>query len=325
MTQEEKQIVGKVYDIQGFSVHDGPGIRTTVFLKGCPLRCKWCHSPESQAYYDQLCRFELRCIGVENCGLCIDACPKGAMAPGERCFSDAQGAELQYVNIDRSKCTDCGLCVKACPSRALFMSGTDYTVQEIIDRVMKDASYFKRNGGGVTISGGECLTQPDFTLALLKGLKERGVHTAVDTTGYVRYEILERTLPYTDLYLYDLKHMSSQKHMEGTGVTCELILENAKRLAAAGGKLQIRIPVIPGYNDSEDNLKTARDFCAELEKNNPGSVTVVQLLPYHKLGTMKYVRLGIPYPMDDVEPPSEDYMQELRRRFCEAGLNCIVH
>lgn len=325
MTSEEKKIVGKVYDIQGFSVHDGPGIRTTVFTKGCPLKCRWCHSPESQAYHSQLCWFELRCIGTARCGLCISACPKGAVTPGKLYYSEKEKREIEHPQIDRSLCDDCGKCADVCTSQALFMSGRDYTVAEVLEQVLKDRAYFERSGGGVTISGGECLTQPAFTIALLKGLKENNIHTAVDTTGFVQYDILRKTLPYTDLYLYDLKHMDDKQHIAGTGVPCGLIKDNALKLAADGGKLQIRIPVIPGYNDSDENIRAVCELCVQMQAAGPGSVTVIQLLPYHKLGIMKYDRLGVAYALKDTEPPSDERMEQIKNIVESYGLPCIIH
>ncbi|MFD1174826.1 glycyl-radical enzyme activating protein [Paenibacillus puldeungensis] len=314
-------ITGKIYDIQGFSVQDGPGIRTTVFLKGCPLRCPWCHSPESQQFKSQLCWMEMRCVGVDLCGLCLEACPKGAIHPGERVYSELKKKEMQSVVVDRDLCDDCGECAKVCYAEALYMCGKDYTVSEVIDRVIKDKPFYDKSGGGVTISGGEALAQPEFTLALLKACKENGLHVALDTTGFAKWELVKQTLPYVDLYLYDLKHMDSQKHQTVIGVPNERILENAKRIAEAGGKLQVRIPVIPQFNDSRENIKKTGEFCKTLGD----AVTLIQLLPYHNLGNMKYERLGRKALLLEAKPPSDRKMNVLKELLEGMGLPVSIH
>ena len=172
------KLKGKVYDIQGFSVQDGPGIRTTAFLKGCPLRCPWCHSPESQQFHSQLSWISMRCIGIEKCGKCLTACPKGAITPGETIQHMVTKEDIQHVHVDRNICDNCGECAAVCYPDALFMCGIDYKVDELVEKLSKDMPFFEQSGGGVTISGGEALSQPEFTLALLKGLKERGINTA---------------------------------------------------------------------------------------------------------------------------------------------------
>jgi len=317
----ERGLTGRVYDIQGFSVHDGPGIRTTVFLKGCPLRCLWCHSPESQAFQRELSWMEMRCIGVDECGLCIEACAKGGISPGEPVKAPGRDTEMRLVTFDRSMCDNCGSCGSACMSKAVYLCGTDYTVADVVERVVKDVAFFERSGGGVTISGGEPLSQPEFTLALLEACKKAGLHTALDTTGYVRWEVMQGVLPFTDLLLYDLKHMDSATHKQLTGVPNERILENARRVAAAGGRLQVRIPLIPGMNDSAENVEAAGRFCSELGD----AVTVVQLLPYHRLGSAKYKRLQRPDPMPPTEPPSSDEVAAHVLRLEALGLPVVVH
>ena len=257
-------LTGKVYDIQGFSIQDGPGIRTTVFLKGCPLKCPWCHSPESQMFKEQLSWIAMRCTGVEKCGNCIDACEKRGISPGGTVRHAVTREEIQHVLINRELCDVCGSCSAICYPKALTICGVDYTVDELVERVSKDAPFYENSGGGVTISGGEPLCQPDFTLQVLIRLKERGIHTALDTTGCVPYDIFERVLPYTDLFLYDLKHMNADDHQSVIGVRNDLILENARRLARDGGKMQIRIPVIPRFNESPENIEATGEFCKSL-------------------------------------------------------------
>ena len=317
----EMQITGKIYDIQGFSLQDGPGIRTTVFLKGCPLRCPWCHSPESQQFYPQLSWMSMRCIGIEKCGKCLSACPRSAIAPGQKTHHAATHEEVQLIRIDRDICDNCADCTLHCYHKALYISGTDYTVDEILKRVCKDIPFYENSGGGVTISGGEPLSQPEFVLEFLKRLKECKIHTALDTTGHVAGEILERVLPFTDLFLYDLKHMDSSRHRRVTGVANERILENARNLAAAGAKMQIRVPVIPDFNDSEESIRETGLFCRSLGS----AVSVVQLLPYHNLGVMKYQRIDNRPIVLEAEPPSEDKILSLKNLLESLGLPVTIH
>jgi len=315
------QTTGRVYDIQAFSLQDGPGIRTTVFLKGCSLRCPWCHSPESQQFYVQLCWIALRCIGIEKCGKCLDTCPRRAISPGKSIRHAATQEEIQTIHVDRALCDNCGDCAAVCYPKALYVCGTDYTVEELVTRVCKDIPFYEQSGGGVTVSGGEPLSQPDFTLQFLVHLKERGIHTALDTSGYARYEAFERILPCTDLFLYDLKHMDSEQHRIVTGVPNEWILENAARIARAGAELQVRIPLIPDFNDSEKNLRETGLFCRSLGE----AVAMVQLLPYHNLGTLKYQRLDDSKPVLEATPPSEEKIQEALELLKNMGLPVTLH
>jgi len=317
-----QEITGMVYDIQAFSVQDGPGIRTTVFLKGCPLRCPWCHSPESQAFYPQLSWISMRCIGAEVCEeSCIRACTKNALEKGGTGVDTKTGKTIQYVHVNRRLCDNCGDCTRECHPHALFICGTKYTVEEIMQKARADKTFFAFSGGGVTISGGEALCQSEFTIALLKQLKTEGFNTALDTTGYAPWETVEATLPYTDLYLYDLKHMDSERHKKTVGVPNERILDNARRIAAAGGKLQIRIPVIPQFNDSEENIRATAAFCKELGSD---AVTTVQLLPYHNLGVSKHLRIS-DEAVAEATPPSDEKMEHFKQIFLDCGLNAMVH
>ncbi len=318
---ENKELTGKFYDIQGFSVHDGPGIRLTVFMKGCPLRCLWCHSPESQEFPTELNWMEIKCVGIEKCGNCLTVCPHDAISPGKKKKSLTGDEEITLVTVDRNKCDNCGKCAEVCTSKALYMCGTDYTVDEIMERVRRDVPFFKKSGGGVTVSGGECLSQGEFTLELLKRCKAEGIHTAVDTTGFADWKWIEKVLPYTDLFLYDLKHMDSEMHKRGTGVPNELILENARKIAAAGGKFQLRIPVIPMYNDSVEDFDKYGKFIKELGD----AVEVVQLLPYHALGVTKWDRLGRNKPVLEATPPSDELMQARKKQLEDMGLPVIIH
>jgi pyruvate formate lyase activating enzyme len=314
-------IKGKIYDIQRFTVNDGPGIRTEVFLKGCPLTCLWCHSPESQAFNSQLGLYLMRCIGLENCGKCIDACTHQAITPGEVAYSETYKKDITKIHVDFDKCRSCFDCVKVCPSKALVVIGDDKTVKEVMEIIQKDSAYYKKSGGGVTISGGEALSQPDFTLALLKTCKKEGLHTCLDTTGLAKWETLKKILPFVDLVLLDLKHMDTQASMKWVGVPNEKILENARKMAVSGAVLQIRIPIIPGINDSFDNLDQTGRFCQQLGE----AVSMVQILPYHKLGTIKYERLSKPYLLDDLEPPTEERMEEIKAFLETFGLKVKIH
>lgn len=318
---EYENVRGHIYDIQGYAVHDGPGIRTTVYTKGCPLRCLWCHSPESQQHRFQLGWLDLKCIGTELCqNACVNACPEGALSVAEPTKRTGTEELVRKVNIDRAKCTDCLKCAEVCVTKALYVSGWETTVDEVYDRLMKDVGFFE-NGGGVTVSGGEAMAQFDFTYNLLKRLKNKGIHICLDTTGFAPTAQFEKIMPYVDLYLYDLKHMDTKHHEKLTGVPNELILENARFLASHGGALQIRFPIIPKLNDSAENLRATAEFCLELGD----AVKLVQLLPYHKAGRGKYERLGWKYRLTNVEPPSEDFMQQALELFQGMGLPAQIH
>jgi len=229
--------------------------------------------------------------------------------------------DIQHIQIEWDLCDTCGDCASVCYPKALTICGVDYTVDELVERVSKDIPFYENSGGGVTISGGEPLCQPEFTLQFLIRLKERRIHTALDITGHVRYEIIERVLPYTDLFLYDLKHMDDAVHKTVVGVGNDLILENARRLARDGGKMQIRIPVIPNFNDSPETIKAAGEFCKSLKD----AVTVIQLLPYHKLGEVKYQRIRNTERILEAEPPTDEKIALLKRILEDQGLPVTVH
>lgn len=313
----EKELTGRVFDIQGFSVHDGPGIRITVFFKGCPLKCLWCHSPESQRFETEINMLKTKCV---DCGRCLQACQHGAR---QRNIVEKDGKEEAKYSIDLEKCVRCGSCINACLTQALYWCGDDMTVEEVMQKVRRDKPFFAKSGGGITVSGGECLMQPEFIEALLKKCKEEDVHTAVDTCGFVQWESIERVLPYTDLFLYDIKHMDSDEHKKLTGVPNELILENAVKIAEAGGRFHIRIPLITGYNDSIENIEATAKFLLPIKD----AVDLVQVLPYHKLGTVKWERLdwtdeGTTF---ETEPPSDEEVEARCEILRKEGFEVIIH
>jgi pyruvate formate lyase activating enzyme len=263
----------------------------------------------------------MRCVGLDECTNCIDACAKEAISPGKTTQHAVTQEPVRHIHIDRAICDNCGDCAKVCYRNALFMCGTDYTVEDLLSRLLKDKPFYDQSGGGVTISGGEPLSQSEFVLRLLERLRECDISTAVDTTGYTQYDIIKKILPYTDLFLYDLKHMDSTIHKKVTGVSNKPILENAEKIAKDGGKMQIRIPVIPSFNDSEENIRKTGKFCKSLGE----AVTVIQLLPYHNLGVMKYQRIDDSKSVLESEPPSEEKISSLKEVLENLGLPVTVH
>jgi len=307
---------GIIFDIKQFSIHDGPGIRTTVFLKGCPLSCWWCHNPEGQAMKPELILRPERCIG---CGACLEVCEHGAILL-------RSGQNGERIVTDRERCTACGDCVQVCYAEARELVGREVTVAEVMDAIERDTAFYDQSGGGVTFSGGEPLAQPDFLRELLRACKNRGLHTTLDTCGFAPWEALDSVRQYVDLFLYDLKLMDDARHQKFTGVSNERILENLQRLSREGhrmlrqgsaqvlrqGSAQVvlRVPIIPGINDDEENLQAIGAFAADLPH-----LKRVDLLPYHRIGRDKYRRLGKPCPMPETDPPSDAQMGEIAQIF----------
>ena len=273
-----------VFDIQRFCVNDGPGIRTTVFLKGCMLRCIWCHNPESQSPRTQLMHHASRCIG---CGDCLSVCPRHLHRIGE------DGAHL----IDRNLCAVCGACADACTG-ALEMCGKEMSVKDILDEVVRDESFYRNSGGGLTVSGGDPLFCPDFTLALVKEAKARGLHVCIETSGYAAWETVEPLIPYVDIFLWDVKESDSDRHKQFTGVSNERILDNLERLDRAGARIILRCPIIPTFNDREEHLRAIGALAERL-----GGVERVDIEPYHPLGQSKHTSLGEIDPLSDMTFP----------------------
>lgn len=298
---------GVVFNVQHYSIHDGPGIRTTVFLKGCPLRCLWCQNPESQSARPELFFNVEKCQG---CGTCVAACPEQAIT-----LHDGRSW------TDRARCTGAGKCAEVCPNEARNLMGRYATVEEVFKDVNSDAIFYRRSGGGVTLSGGDPVAQPRFATALLRMCKEAGLHTTIDTCGHARWDVLQPVLQYTDLVLLDFKHMDADEHRKLTGVSNEQILENARRIHHEMHiPLLARIPVIPGCNDSDENMAAAADFVAnELDRS-----IRVHVLPYHRLGETKYERLEKNGRGFTTEPPSEARMAEVQQIFTARGLTVVV-
>lgn len=295
---KDNEVSGMIYNIQRFSIHDGPGIRTTVFLKGCPLSCFWCHNPESQSRQPEIFLNREKCT---SCGLCIPACSVSANS------FDSQGS----IAIDRKRCSGCGQCVGACPAGARTLMGKEYTVDEVMDVVIRDKKYYRSSGGGVTISGGEPLAQPEFACAVLKRCREEGIHTLVETSGFAAWETLEAVLQYTDLVYYDIKCIDAERHKNGTGVRNERILENAVKTAKIVSML-VRVPVIPYFNDDPEELEKIAVFA----RDRLGQETI-ELLKYNKLCQSKYIRLDRPF-QGQVDTPTdaemEAHMKELNEK-----------
>jgi pyruvate formate lyase activating enzyme len=302
MTENSK---GLITDIQHFSIHDGPGIRTTVFMKGCPLNCLWCHNPESISFKPEINYHPEFCIG---CGACVSACPTQShqIEDGQKVF-------------ERETCRLVGLCLDRCWAEALELKGREREVAQVLEEVLEDRSFYQNTGGGVTLSGGEPLAQPDFSLNFLKAAKESCLHTVVDTSGQVKWEVLKSALPYTDLFLIDLKCFTAQRHKSLTGLSNEQIKTNLRHLLEAKAAVWVRIPLIAGCNDQPEEWEPAAEMIAGLNKD-----IIVHLLPYHKFGEDKYSRLGKVYQLPGAQPPSSAHLDSLRRIFHDKGLRVSV-
>jgi pyruvate formate lyase activating enzyme len=296
---------GTIFNIQRYSTQDGPGIRTTVFLKGCPLSCAWCHNPEGLSPRKEIIVVETRCAA---CGACREACPFGVEIAG-----------TGPLPVRHSQCTLCAACVAACPTSARQVLGRTVTVSEVVEQVTPDRIFFDESGGGVTLSGGEPLAQPRFLTALLRACRMRGVHTALDTTGHGSLDDLQAAASLADLVLYDLKAFDDARHRRLTGISNALILENLRALAEEHRDIWIRIPVVPGFNDDSEDLARLAEFVSGLPH-----VTLVNLLPFHRTGLHKFARLGLTHQLDGVETPSGEITDRVVRLFTAAGLRTKV-
>lgn len=322
---------GMVFDIKKYSINDGPGIRTTVFLSGCPLSCWWCHNPESQSLRPVLMYRANRCLG---CGACADVCPEEAISVTEE-FLDAELTEshgepkknsaqlrplrVQNVFTDLLKCTKCQTCIATCYSGAREFSGREMTVSQVMSQVTREIPFYDESGGGVTFSGGEPLMQPGFLSALLKACRKQEIHTVVDTSGFANWNVFEQIRQDVDLFLYDLKHMDSVRHKEVTGVPNEPIVENLRRLSAVGAKCVVRIPLIPGINDNEQNLVESAKFLASLPK-----LEGVELMGYHDIAQAKYEALGMEYKLVGLKGPGEEEMRNAAEVISSCGLHVTL-
>jgi pyruvate formate lyase activating enzyme len=286
---------GIIFDIKRYAIHDGPGIRTTVFFKGCPLHCPWCHNPEGISPEFELIFKENRCL--DECQVCLDACPQRAIS--------RDGAR---VTIDRESCQLCGTCVEACPAKALEKAGEDISVAGLMDLIQKDKVFFEESGGGVTFSGGEPLLQPAFLAEVLEECCQKDIHACLDTCGFASTEVLESLAPMTGLFLFDLKMIDDQKHQTYTGVSNSLILNNLKYLAAEDASVIVRIPLIPGINDDREDIRDMGEFIRSLDR-----ILCVDLLPYHDIAAQKYVRLDRIYESAGTRSQKKNWLNDIRK------------
>ena len=287
-------VKGLISYVQKFSIHDGPGIRTTVFLKGCPLECLWCGNPETMSSSPEIMFSENICMG---CGLCMEACQNGVI-------KIVQG-QPPMRNLDL--CIGCGDCAEVCPKNALVLRGKWMSVEAVFTEIEKDLPFYRRSGGGVTLSGGEPFLQADFIKALLKMSAERGIHTAVDTSGYTKWSSIEQCMEYIDLFLYDIKHVDPVMHQKGTRVSNKLILENLKKLFNLGKDIVLRLPLIPDFNTSTQNLKQITVFARE------AGAKEIRILPYHRYGSGKYKKIGKKYALEELQLMDEQDVEQAKK------------
>lgn len=323
-----------IFDIRKYSIHDGPGIRTTVFMSGCPLSCWWCHNPESQSLRPVLLYRQSRCLG---CGICAEVCPENVISMGienqDTDSADEHGAffeksasirpirEIRVPEIftDREKCAQCQTCIASCYSGAREFSGKEVTVANVMSQVEREIPFYDESGGGVTFSGGEPLMQPEFLSALLKACKKQEIHVVVDTSGFANWQVFEQIRGEVDLFLYDLKLMDSEKHREATGAPNEPILKNLRKLSALGHKIVARIPLIPGINDDEKNLVESAKFLASLPH-----LEGVELMGYHDIAQAKYEALEREYALVGLKAPAETEIHHAAELLRSYGLNVVA-
>jgi pyruvate formate lyase activating enzyme len=299
-------VTGWVFNIQRFSVQDGPGIRTTVFMKGCPLACPWCSNPESQKSHPELGHVDSLCDG---CGRCLPVCePKAISLEGEG------------VRVDRELCDNCGRCVEVCTPGSLKMFGREISAEEALREIEKDHLYYRNSKGGVTASGGEPLRQPRFVASLFRRCRESGIHTALDTCGYATRDALRSVLEHTDLVLYDLKLIDDEVHTEILGTSNHPILDNARFVASKGIPLIIRIPLVPGFTETEENIRAIARFIEDVGEG----VTAIHLLPYHRFGLDKSQMLDLDYPLGELTPPPQERVRAIVERLGTLGLDCEI-
>lgn len=307
LTGKEKTVPGIIFDTQRFTVHDGPGIRTAVFMKGCPLRCPWCQNPESVRRAPQITYFPNLCVG---CGNCVKACPQKAIRPT---------AEKLIEKINLTLCSHCGACAKTCCSGALQMIGRTVTVEEVYNLIIRDNLFYQNSGGGVTFTGGEPTYQPEFFTAMAKYFKKQGLHLVIETCGLFDWDTVAEGLLLIDHFYMDIKHVDNEKHLAVTGAGNLTILENIKRADQLQKPIRIRVPLIPGFNDSPEDFSLTIRFAAGLK-----NLDKVQLLPYHKFGLAKYDRIGWGYSLKELEPPSQSTVDQLLALAASQKVPCTL-
>lgn len=306
--RKRKELTGLVSDFQRFSIHDGPGIRTIVFLKGCPLHCAWCANPETVSSRPEIMLIPNNCIG---CGTCLKECPQNSI----------RGLSGGEKLVDREICIlpECGKCQRICNANAINISGRYLTVLEVMDVLESDREFYERTGGGVTFSGGEPFTQHEFLRELARTAKARNLHTAVETCGFVTWAAIRSVLAFIDLVLYDIKHMDPERHVQGTGVRNDLILKNLMRISSGGKPVRVRLPLIPGYNDSVENLRATASFISGLS-----NLEGLDILPYHRMGEPKWGQLNRSYALHGVPPHTKEQLDKLVAIAQEYGIEVTL-
>lgn len=294
-------ITATVINIQKYSIHDGPGIRSTIYLKGCPLLCPWCHNPESRSFQVEIIWRKERCIG---CMSCTEVCPLRAIEASEK-----------GVLPDTKICNYCGKCAAVCPSLAMEMLGKEMTVEQVLAEVNKDAMFYQQSGGGVTLSGGEPLSQPEFAVEFLKRCKKLGYHTAVDTCGFVPEKSFDEVMPYVDLFLYDIKHLDDKAHKKYMKAPLAPILSNLRHIVNKNAKVWIRAPIVPTINDTSEHIQGIGELVREL------GLKEVYLLPYHKMASAKYRLMCLPYTLSHIPEPTAEQMHRLGEILSGQGIN----
>jgi pyruvate formate lyase activating enzyme len=294
-----------VLSINRMTIHNGPGIRTLILFKGCPLHCLWCSTPEAQKDETEIALYPDRCI---HCGQCVPVCPTNAI-----------NLTTEMIHINRAICDNCGKCAQVCYTEAIRLLGKEMTIEELLTEAKRDAIVYKHSRGGVTISGGEPLLHPEFTQELLRAFKEEKISVGVDTCGHVPWTNIEKVLPYVDFFLWDIKHMNREEHRKFTGVSNELILSNARLVSERNVPLYIRVPVIPGYNDSEENIRAICEFARDLS-----SLVNIDLLPLHHLGKARYDSLNLAYPIASIPLIPDSVLQSIKRLVESYQLNCSI-
>ena len=305
---------GIIFNIQRYTINDGPGIRTEIFMKGCPLKCRWCSNPESQRAAMEPGVYSSKCISEDKCGLCITACRQQALL-----FAGGS-----IAGIDRSRCIGCMKCAAACPAEAVRAWGEKMSLDEVMAVIEKDRAFYEKSGGGVTVSGGEPLVQKEFTRSILKACREAGIHTCLESTFCTDRETAEAAAEYADLVISDIKHMDSEVHKKYTGAGNEKILANLKRLAACGHDMILRIPVIPGTNDDMENIIKTADY---IEDNIGDRLRTLQLLSFMRMGEEKCRSLDRAYEMDSLQFDREEFQQRVKdiaEYFNSRGIHCVV-